>query len=399
MRKYKEVEIERLVPYANNARTHSQEQIKKLQASLREFGFINPVLIDGEYGIIAGHGRVEAAKAEGMDKVPCIFIDDLTEAQKKAYILADNRLAEDAGWDEELLQIELEGLKDFDFDVDLTGFDINEGGHFWDEEGESNEEYEEFTEKFKPKLTTDDCYTPANIYEAVKNWAVKEYDLQKVRIIRPFYPGGDYQQEDYSGDCVVIDNPPFSILSEITKWYEENNIRFFLFSQSLTLFSTNKGKLNYITSGATITYENGAVVRTGFITNMGNYKIVADAELSKLIREENDKNMAETTARIPKYEYPECVATAMKYAYIADHGVSLKIKAEECHFIRALDSQKEEGKTIYGAGFLLSEQAAAEQAAAEQAAKDADEVKKWELSEREREIIEGLGKKGIIGDD
>lgn len=126
MRKYKEVEIERLVPYANNARTHSLEQVKKIQASLREFGFINPVLIDGEYGIIAGHGRVEAAKAEGMDKVPCIFIDDLTEAQKKAYILADNRLAEDAGWDEELLQIELEGLEEVGFDLDLTGFNIDD---------------------------------------------------------------------------------------------------------------------------------------------------------------------------------------------------------------------------------------------------------------------------------
>lgn len=97
------VPIGKLVPYANNARTHSPEQVTKLRSSLREFGFINPVIIDRNYGIIAGHGRVMAAKAEGITDVPCVFVDHLTEAQKKAYILADNRCAMDAGWDEEML--------------------------------------------------------------------------------------------------------------------------------------------------------------------------------------------------------------------------------------------------------------------------------------------------------
>lgn len=116
------IDISKLIPYANNARTHSDEQIKKIQSSIREFGFVNPVLIDKNYGIIAGHGRVEAAKREGMTEVPCVWVEHLTEAQKKAYILADNRLAEDAGWDMELLKIELEELKEIDFDIDLTGF-------------------------------------------------------------------------------------------------------------------------------------------------------------------------------------------------------------------------------------------------------------------------------------
>ena len=120
------VAIEKLVPYANNARTHSPEQINKLRSSLREFGFINPVLIDRNFGIIAGHGRVIAAKAENISEVPCVFVDGLTEAQKKAYILADNRLALDAGWDEELLKIELESLKEMDFDISFAGFDENE---------------------------------------------------------------------------------------------------------------------------------------------------------------------------------------------------------------------------------------------------------------------------------
>jgi DNA modification methylase len=117
------IDISKLIPYANNARTHSDEQIKKIQASLREFGFVNPVLIDKDYGIIAGHGRVEAAKREGMTKVPCVWVEHLTEAQKKAYILADNRLAEDAGWDEELLRVEIEALQEESFDVDLIGFE------------------------------------------------------------------------------------------------------------------------------------------------------------------------------------------------------------------------------------------------------------------------------------
>ena len=120
------IELSKLVPYVNNARTHSVEQINKLRSSLREFGFINPVIIDKDYGIIAGHGRVIAAREEGIEKVPCVLVDYLTEAQKKAYILADNRMALDAGWDEELLRVEIESLQGENFDVGLTGFDEKE---------------------------------------------------------------------------------------------------------------------------------------------------------------------------------------------------------------------------------------------------------------------------------
>ena len=120
------VPIAKLVPYVNNARTHSPEQINKLRSSLREFGFINPVIIDRDYGVIAGHGRILAAKEEGITEVPCVFADHLTEAQKKAYIIADNRMAMDAGWDEELLRIEIESLQGADFDISLTGFDPGE---------------------------------------------------------------------------------------------------------------------------------------------------------------------------------------------------------------------------------------------------------------------------------
>ena len=120
------VSIDKLIPYINNARTHSPEQINKLRSSLREFGFINPVIVDKDYNIIAGHGRVIAAKAESFTEVPCVLVDHLTEAQKKAYIIADNRMALDAGWDEELLRVEIEQLQAEAFDVSLTGFDEKE---------------------------------------------------------------------------------------------------------------------------------------------------------------------------------------------------------------------------------------------------------------------------------
>ncbi len=134
------VPITKLVPYVNNARTHSPEQITKLRASLREFGFINPVIIDRDFNVIAGHGRILAAKEEGIKEVPCVFADHLTEAQKKAYIIADNRMAIDAGWDEELLRVEIESLQGMDFDPLLTGFDEKELAALFDDGIEAKED-------------------------------------------------------------------------------------------------------------------------------------------------------------------------------------------------------------------------------------------------------------------
>ena len=120
------ISTDKLVPYVNNARTHSAEQIIKLRSSLREFGFVNPIIIDRDFNVIAGHGRLMAAKEEGINEVPCVFADFLTDAQKKAYILADNRMAMDAGWDEELLKIEMEELQNLGYDLGYTGFDEKE---------------------------------------------------------------------------------------------------------------------------------------------------------------------------------------------------------------------------------------------------------------------------------
>lgn len=118
--------INKLIPYINNACIHSTEQIKKIRSSLREFGFINPIIIDNNYNIIAGHGRVIAAKEEGIKEVPCVFVEHLTDLQKKAYILADNRLAQDSRWDEEILRLEIENLQSESFDISLIGFENKE---------------------------------------------------------------------------------------------------------------------------------------------------------------------------------------------------------------------------------------------------------------------------------
>src|SRR5574344_2320426 len=124
--KLEQVPIDKLVPYARNARTHSKEQIAQLRASLREFGFVSPAVIDADYNILVGHGRIEAARAEGYENVPCVFAENLTEAQKRAYILADNQLALNAGWDEEMLSVELSDLQNSAFDLSLLGFGADE---------------------------------------------------------------------------------------------------------------------------------------------------------------------------------------------------------------------------------------------------------------------------------
>lgn len=123
---YKVVEIGKLIPYARNARTHSAAQVDKLAASIREFGFLNPIIVDGDNGIVAGHGRVLAAQKLGMDELPVIEAGHLTDAQRRAYVIADNRLALDAGWDDELLRVEFGDLSEADFDLSLTGFDPDE---------------------------------------------------------------------------------------------------------------------------------------------------------------------------------------------------------------------------------------------------------------------------------
>ena len=248
-------------------------------------------------------------------------------------------------------------------------------------EAEETAEYRAFVEKFKPKKTTDDCYTPENVYEAVRDWAVQEYGLQGREIVRPFWPGGDYERYEYPAGCVVIDNPPFSILSKICGFYDAHGIDYFLFAQSKTLFGINRGESNYVVADAGIIYENGANVRTGFVTNLGEYKVTLSGELHRLVKAANEAN-TKHEKQLPVYVYPHNVINAAQLQKIVCRGIDMRIRPEDATFIRSMDAQREEGKAIYGGGFLLSSRAAAEKASAEKAA-----ATRWTLSEREKAII------------
>lgn len=162
------VESNKLIPYVRNSRTHSAEQILKLRASLREFGFVNPVIIDKDYNVLAGHGRIEAAKAEGIKEIPCVFADHLTAAQKKAYIIADNRMALDAGWDDELLAVEMEELQDLGFDLGLTGFDESEIADLFNCESEVKEDNFDVAEELEKPCKT----LPGDIWHLGKHTVI-----------------------------------------------------------------------------------------------------------------------------------------------------------------------------------------------------------------------------------
>ena len=250
--------------------------------------------------------------------------------------------------------------------------------------------YEEFVEKFKPKKTTDDCYTPAIIYEAISEWVSEEYGLNKDTFARPFYPGGDYESFDYTNK-VVVDNPPFSILSKIINFYTTNKIKFFLFAPTLTLFCAKLKEITYLPIGITVTYENSANVNTSFITNLEPEEIAirTDHKLYNALNNANKENLRFIKKQLPKYKYPKNVVTSAYLYQFSKIGIDLKIGKSECFKISALDSQKSKNKSIFGGGFLVSDKVKAELEKAE-----LEKAVEWSLSEREKNIIEKLNLKG-----
>lgn len=262
--------------------------------------------------------------------------------------------------------------------------------------GEVTQEYEEFVNKFKPKLTTDDCYTPENVYTAVREWVFERYSLPAdTPVVRPFWPGGDYEREAYPEGCVVIDNPPFSKMAAIERFFLDNGIHFFLFAPALSMLKQDK-RLHYAICGATVTYANGASVNTSFVTDMGEYLLETCPDLAERIAAENRKNEKAIRKQVPKYEYPLEVVTAARCNFYAQHGTVYRLRCEDAYFIQRLDAQ-EKDKKLFGAGLLISERAAAERAAAERAAAERAAVKRWRLSEREQNIVKELGKKMTEG--
>lgn len=386
-----------LKPYARNPR-RNDAAVPALEESIRRYGFKNPIIVDGSGVIISGHTRFKAAKKLGLKEVPVIVADDLTEREAREFRIADNKVAELATWDAQLLDEELIELKGSDMDVfdldDPELLETEDDGPDADEKvaeavdnakenGERDEQYDEFEDKFKPKLTTDDCYTPPAIYNAVKEWAIQEYGWQGRKIVRPFYPGGDYQRENYSDGCVVIDNPPFSILSQILAWYEDHKIDYFLFAPALTLLGLRPAT-SHIAASCTITYENGAEVRTSFVCSQGDL-IRTAPELTAKIEAVNDEINAENKNHLDKYEYPDGVVTSAMLGKWSGYGVDYRENRAE--FVRELESQKDSGRSIYGSGYLVPRAAMIE---ARNKAEQETNAIKWSLSPRELKIIETL---------
>ena len=252
-------------------------------------------------------------------------------------------------------------------------------------EGWEDDEYKAFVDKFKAKKTTDDCYTPANIYEAVADWVASEYGLDRRRFVRPFWPGADYQARTYAPGEVVVDNPPFSILASVTRFYIGESIRFFLFAPALTLFSaSHKVHPTYLPIGVTVTYENGAQVPTSFVTNLepATLRVRTAPSLYKAVKAADDANRAAKSKQLPRYEYPDNIITAAIVQRWCKYGIEYRLNVADSLPIDGLETQKERGLSIFGNGFLLGSSAAAERAAAERAA-----AERWKLSEAEKLMV------------
>lgn len=254
-------------------------------------------------------------------------------------------------------------------------------------------EYLAWLEKFEIKRTEDSTFTPPLVYDAVRDWVMAEY-APEGRVVRPFFPGGDYQTEDYAG-AVVIDNPPFSIMAQIVRWYEGRGIPYFLFAPHLTLFSPN-AKTSIITDSS-IEFANGAKLKIGFLTNLDPINAIRTApELASAIKRAQAAAKAEKPV-LPVYKYPMEVVSAASLGKIA--GVDWRVPhAEASGKVSRLESQREAGKTIFGGGRIVSARVAAELKAAELKAaelkaaelKAARETVEWSLSDAERAIAEGL---------
>ena len=241
-------------------------------------------------------------------------------------------------------------------------------------------EYADFLAKFDAKKTTDDCFTPPAVFAAVHQWAAAEYRLQGRRIVRPFHPGGDFVAFEYQPGDVVLDNPPFSIITKIRRFYDEHGIDYFLFAPSLTLFSIMAPTMLVVDE--TVEYANGAKVATSFITSLEPHTRVRTAPaLAQALRAARPAKAA-----LPKYVYPDNVCNAALLQRVS--SVDFSIPANECEFISALDSQSDAGKKIFGGGIIMSAAKAAELKAVE--LKAAVESTEWALSPREQRIIERL---------
>lgn len=399
----------------SNPRQWTKAQLDKLKASIEE----TPELLEargcivdyheGKYVCLGGNMRYAACKALGMSELPCYVVPEGTTILKKKEIVAKDNVSM-GEWDFDALANEWS-------DMDLEGWGVvippewgaacgTDNKELTEREEierkkkefeeriaagemrEEDEEYQAFLAKFQDAKTTDDCYTPPNIYEAVVSFVVKTYGVKEKDFVRPFYPNGDYQNENYPHDCVVVDNPPFSILAEIISFFEKNKIKYFLFAPTLTLFSSSSSSSSSaLPIAASVRYENGANVNTSFLTNLEPRNIRARScpELYALMKKANEDNLRKQQKELPRYEYDKHVVTSTMVAQFSRYGIDFVVPRDESERIGGLDSQKKFGKGIFGSGFLISDRVKAEREKAER-----EKAERWELSQKELEIIARL---------
>ena len=371
---------------------------------------------DKKFVVICGNMRFRACKELGYKELPCYVLPEETPAEKlREYAIKDNIGFGADDWDILMNEWDTEELKDWGMVISGVFEDNHEGltneeiENSEEEEirkkedefrkrmeageiNEEDEEYQEFVEKFKAKKTTDDCYTPKVVYDAVADYVERTYGVNKKDFVRPFYPNGDFKNEKYPKDCIVVDNPPFSILADILDFYIERGIKFFLFAPHLTLFSSASPRCTSVCVGVVVTYENGANVNTSFLTNMEdeNIRAMSCPKLYTAVKNANDENLKEIRKELQKYSYDWHVVTAPMLAPFSRLGIDFVIPVDESVTIRQLDSQKDSGKSIFGNGLLISERLYAEREKAER--EKAVKAVRWELSERERMIIKKISK-------
>lgn len=243
---------------------------------------------------------------------------------------------------------------------------------------------------------SDECYTPTPVYEVVKNWACAEYNIDPECIVRPFYVGGDFENFPYRQDSVVIDNPPFSLLSKICAFYLEQNIKFFLFAPTLTLFGqrSNTMKMTHIVCGNNITYDNGVKVPTSYITNCDDDTILVRTAPVLTEQVEQALGLVYGPRKTPaaKFEYPDNLVSPAMLRKYSNYGIDITIRRDECVPVPKLDAQAGLKKEVFGGGLLVSDRVATARAEAERRVEEATRPIRLELSDREKEIVAGISK-------
>ena len=386
-----------------NPRQWKKDDIERLARSLQETPELfemRPCIVyplGAKYIVLGGNMRLTAARSLKLTEVPCVIVPEGTPTDKlKEIVIKDN--GSFGEWDYDELANAWDDLPLTDWGVPAWDVKSPEEMKLTTEGRKGAEGYDEFVDKFNEELplTTDDCYTPPEVYEAVKKFVSENVTpLEGRKIVRPFFPGGNYEDlKQYPKGCIVLDNPPFSIFTQIVRFYLANNIDFWLFGPQLTL-TTPRADCCYCPFLVPVVYENGAKVSTGFVTNLRpGVRIWVDNRL----REEVIKIQKQEPS-VPIYSYPDVAMSAAVVGKIANGG-SLEIMSDECVFINNLDGMKEIGKGIFGGGFLMS-QAAAKRAktaiekarvAADKARAIEDEARaiKIKLSPREQEIVNKL---------